>query len=253
MRTSLKKVVRKIRAWSGYTDKPDEDRTPYVINVTNTTTETVKNFEVLGALTYLYKPGWAGGSLTVNGVRISSGMGGEVSYQSLLGRSAILPFKAGRMYIMSLAGPKAQILQPFNVVVGNANGDEARRIVIPVISPMQMLDSLVEVQRGFCVDGYTKLVFSKILPSASFQFQLYPGEVIDSARDRALRQRRFWRIITAVFLVSLAANLYVAFNIATAGSMTAGYLMAASLAGLSLLTVFLQLYILKRVNDWQRV
>lgn len=156
---------------------------PYIINISNTANGAVDvaNFDVFGALQYQLAAGWAGGSLTLNGVTISSGLSG-VSYQQLLLQSSYNPFSVGKTYMMAVAGSNAQLIQPFTIVTGDANGNEAKKAMIPVLSPNQFLQNAIEFKQPYRIDGYTKLVFSKIFANAAFQIQFYPTDNINIAR-----------------------------------------------------------------------
>lgn len=156
---------------------------PYIINIDNTAVGAVNvaNFDIFGALKYLYSAGWANGVLTLNGVKISSGLS-NVTYQELLGQTAFNPFTVGKTYLMSTAGSAAQILQPFTVETGDANGNKASRAMIPALSPNQMLQTVLEYKQAYRIDNYTKLVFSNIFAGASMQIHFYPTDNINISR-----------------------------------------------------------------------
>lgn len=152
---------------------------PYILTVSNASNTSV-NVDVFGAYIYLNDAGFVGGSLTVNGVTISSNLS-NVTYYNLLNQSSVSPFTIGSTLISSVAPPSAQVLQPLTLTTQDANGNQAVKILTPTIDPYQNQNGVIELKQGFRVDGFTKLTFT-IFSLAAVQFQFYPSDNINIAR-----------------------------------------------------------------------
>jgi len=63
----------------------------------------------------------------------------------------------------------------------SGNGNQATKILTPVIDPYQQQSGVIELKQPFRIDGFTKLTFS-IFASTSIQFQFYPSDTINIAR-----------------------------------------------------------------------
>jgi hypothetical protein len=84
----------------------------------------------------------------------------------------------------TFSGPKgssAQITQPITLNTQDANGNQATKILTPVIDPYQQQSGVIELKQPFRIDGFTKLTFS-IYAASSVQFQFYPSDTINIAR-----------------------------------------------------------------------
>lgn len=158
---------------------------PYVINLVNASANNVSNFDIFGAYEYLNTGvgTWSGGSLTISGVTISSGLS-NVTYQFLLSQSQLSPFSIGRTQISVASGSSAQINQPVTVNTKDANGNAAQIALIPVTSPFQQQTNTLILDQMFRIDGGTKLTFT-VLASVSMSIYLYPQDNINIARGLA--------------------------------------------------------------------
>ena len=152
---------------------------PYIINVANASNAAV-TVDVFGAYVYLNNAGFSGGSLTVNNVTISSGLS-NVTYYNLLNQSSVSPFTVGSTLISSVAGTTSQVLQPLSLSTTDANGNQATKILTPVIDPYQQQSGVIDLKQPFRIDGFTKLTFT-IYASSTVQFQFYPSDTINIAR-----------------------------------------------------------------------
>jgi hypothetical protein len=152
---------------------------PYIITVSNASNAAV-TIDVFGAYIYLNNTGFSGGSLTVSNVTITSGLS-NVSYYNLLNQSSVSPFTIGSTLISSVNGTTSQVLQPLTLSTLDANGNQATKILTPVIDPYQQQSGVIELKQPFRIDGFTKLTFS-IYASSSVQFQFYPSDTINIAR-----------------------------------------------------------------------
>lgn len=152
---------------------------PYVINVTSTSGAAVSNFDILGSNSALgNSANWTNGSYVDGSITISSGMAG-VTYQEMLYQFQQKPFSVGLTYFQSATAN--QVTQPLQIVVKDANGNEAKRPMVPTIDPYQFQNGIVPIKQGYNVDGFTKMVISSILANATIQFQIYPSDKIDVA------------------------------------------------------------------------
>ena len=152
---------------------------PYILTVSNASNAAV-TVDVFGAYIYLNNAGFSGGSLTVSNVTISSGLS-NVTYYNLLNQSSVSPFTIGSTLISSVNGTTSQVLAPLTLSTLDANGNQATKILTPVIDPYQQQSGVIELKQPFRIDGFTKLTFS-IFASTSIQFQFYPSDTINIAR-----------------------------------------------------------------------
>ena len=152
---------------------------PYIITVSNASNAAV-SVDVFGAYIYLNNAGFSAGSLTVNNVTITSNLS-NTTYFNLLNQSSVSPFTIGSTLISSVNGTTSQVLQPITLTTQDANGNQAVKILTPVIDPYQQQSGVIELKQPFRIDGFTKLTFS-VFASSSVQFQFYPSDNINIAR-----------------------------------------------------------------------
>ena len=152
---------------------------PYIITVSNASASAV-SVDVFGAYIYLNNAGFSAGSLTVNNVTITSNLS-NVTYYNLLNQSAYSPFTIGSTLISAVNGTTSQVLQPITLTTQDANGNQAVKILTPVIDPYQNQSGVIDLKQPFRVDGFTKLTFT-IFAATSVQFQFYPSDTINVAR-----------------------------------------------------------------------
>lgn len=155
---------------------------PYIITVSNASNAAV-SVDVFGAYIYLNNAGFSNGSLTVNNVTITSNLS-NTTYFNLLNQSSVSPFTIGSTLISSVNGTTSQVLAPITLTTQDANGNQAVKILTPVIDPYQLQSGVIELKQAFRIDGFTKLTFS-IFASSSVQFQFYPADTINIARGLA--------------------------------------------------------------------
>lgn len=152
---------------------------PYILTVSNASNAAV-TIDVFGAYIYLNNAGFSAGSLTVSNVTITSNLS-NVTYYNLLNQSSFSPFTIGSTLISSVNGTASQVLQPITLTTQDANGNQAVKILTPVVDPYQNQSGIVDLKQPFRIDGFTKLTFS-IYASTSVQFQFYPSDTINVAR-----------------------------------------------------------------------
>lgn len=171
-------VGQNMRPANGGNNAPQSQ--PYIITISNASAASVSNFDVLGAFTYINNAGFSGGSLTVNGVTISSAIS-NVTYQQFLYQSMQQPFSVGLTYIESISGSSSQITQTFTLNTQDANGNQLLRTIVPTIDPYQQQSTIVAVKQLYSIDGFTKLTFSSVAASAVFRIHFYPASNINLA------------------------------------------------------------------------
>lgn len=152
---------------------------PYIITVSNASNAAV-TIDIFGAYIYLNNAGFSAGSLTVSNVTITSNLS-NVTYYNLLNQSSFSPFTIGSTLISSVNGVTSQVLQPITLTTQDANGNQAVKILTPVVDPYQNQSGIVDLKQPFRIDGFTKLTF-QIYASTSVQFQFYPSDNINVAR-----------------------------------------------------------------------
>jgi hypothetical protein len=152
---------------------------PYILTVSNASNAAV-TIDIFGAYIYLNNAGFTAGSLTVSNVTITSNLS-NVTYYNLLNQSSFSPFTIGSTLISSVNGTTSQVLQPITLTTQDANGNQAVKILTPVVDPYQNQSGIVDLKQPFRIDGFTKLTF-QIFASTSVQFQFYPSDTINVAR-----------------------------------------------------------------------
>jgi hypothetical protein len=155
---------------------------PYIITVSNASASAV-TIDVFGAYIYLNNAGFSNGTLTVSNVTLTSNLS-NVTYYNLLNQSSVSPFTIGSTLISSVNGQTTQVLQPITLSTFDANGNQAVKILTPVIDPYQQQSGVIELKQPYRIDGFTKLTFT-VFASTSVQFQFYPADTINIARGLA--------------------------------------------------------------------
>ena len=152
---------------------------PYILTVSNAS-NTALTVDLFGAYIYLNNAGFTNGTLITGGYVITSNLS-NVTYYNLLNQSSFSPFTIGSTLISSVNGAGAQVLQPITLTTQDANGNQAVKILTPVIDPYQNQSTVVELKQPFRIDGFTKLSF-QLFNQTSVQFQFYPSDTINIAR-----------------------------------------------------------------------
>lgn len=149
---------------------------PFVINISNSTTDDVSSVVFLDA-------NLAGNSTAPafgNNAAITITMDGAITYAEMLQDIKSSPFKVGEMHIQS-----ANASQPFKTLTlsqRELNGHTSTIPINPRLDPMQNQSGVSIVRTKFAVNAFTK-ISTTILASASVTFSLYPMEQIDVARS----------------------------------------------------------------------
>jgi len=153
---------------------------PLILTISNNSDTAISNLDVLGADTYIGNAGFTDGSLTNNGVTISSGMS-EMNYEQFLNQCMQQPFSVSLIIIESIFGSTSQISQTFTLKTQDANGNQVVRSIEPTIDPYQQESTIVTVKQNFSIDAFTKLNFSIVNGSTVFRIHFYPSSIINLA------------------------------------------------------------------------
>lgn len=156
---------------------------PYIISITNTGSA-VPNFDVLGSFEKLGSATFANGNLVSGNVTISSGVP-SINYQQMLYQFQVTPFSIGLTYIQSTNA--SQLLEVISVNTRDSNGNLAQKPLIPIIDPYQQQTTVLAMRQAYRIDGFTKLIISNVLASATVKLYLYPSDNINIARSLAGR------------------------------------------------------------------
>lgn len=156
---------------------------PYIITVSNASGVAVSNFDVLGAYIYLQSTGFSGGSLTLNGVTISSAIS-NVTYQQFLYQTTNNPFTVGLTYIEAITN-NSQVTSVLTLNTQDANGNQALKPLVPTIDPYQFQSGTIAMKQMYRIDGYTRLTIATVQPNAVFRMHFYPTDNINLARGLA--------------------------------------------------------------------
>ena len=160
--------------------KKDHLFQPFILTISNNSDTAISNLDVLGAHTYIGNAGFTDGSLTINGVTISSGIS-EMNYEQFLYQCMQQPFSVGLSFIESVFGSTSQIIQTFTLNTQDANGNLVVRSIEPSFDPYHQDSTIVAVKHQFSIDAFTKLNFSTVNASAVFRIHFYPTSIINLA------------------------------------------------------------------------
>jgi hypothetical protein len=153
---------------------------PFILTISNKSDTAISNLDVLGADTFIGNAGFTDGSLTNNGVTISSGMS-EMNYEQFLYQCMQQPFSVSLTLIESIMGSNSQISKPFTLNTQDVNGNHVVRSIEPTFDPYQQESTIVVVKQNFSIDAFTKLNFSIVNGSTVFRIHFYPSSIINLA------------------------------------------------------------------------
>jgi hypothetical protein len=157
---------------------------PYILNVQNTNTSTaISNVTILGAYSFIGQSAPAYGNST--GISITMGIA-NITYTEFLYQSMNKPFSVGLTYLSSSTAN--QVLETFTITQKDVNGNVASKVLTPTIDPYQFQDNKVAFKFEYRIDGFTSMIISSVLASATLKVYFYPSETV--ATSRALAGRR---------------------------------------------------------------
>jgi len=156
---------------------------PYIVNVANTTGAAIQNVTILGAYSFIGTAAPAYGNTA--GISISMGIA-NITYTEFLYQSMNKPFTVGLTYLQSATS--SQVLETITVTQKDVNGNVASKVLTPTIDPYQYQTDKVAFKFEYRIDGFTNLVISSILATATLKIYFYPSETV--AISRALAGRK---------------------------------------------------------------
>ena len=157
---------------------------PYIVSITNTNTTTNSTpVTILGAYSNLALTSPSFGNYLA--ISITMGISG-ITYTEFLYQSMNKPFQVGLTYLQS--SNTSQVLETITIVNKDVNGNESQKVLIPTIDPYQNQSTVIALKFAYKVDGFTSLIVSKILASATAKVYLYPSETASPSRALAGRK-----------------------------------------------------------------
>ena len=155
---------------------------PYIVNIENTTTNDISNVTIMGAYSNIGSAAPAFNNTA--GISITMGIP-NVTYSQFLWQSQANPFSVGVTYATSTSDQ--QVLETWQIVTGDANGNSASKVIVPVIDPYQQQTNRVAVNYQFSMDGFTSIVIARIYARSGSQngnlkVYFYPTETIKPGR-----------------------------------------------------------------------
>ena len=178
--------------YSGYDDEFDNadggmdsapTSQPYIVSIKNTNTATAFPVTILGAYTNI---GATSPNFNNNGaISISMGIAG-ITYSEFLYQSMNKPFQCGLTYFQSATAN--QVLETITIVNKDINGNESQKVLVPTIDPYQQQSTIIALKFAYKVDGFTSLVISSVLASATAKIYFYPSETASPSRALAGRK-----------------------------------------------------------------
>jgi len=165
----------------GSTDAPTSQ--PYILNIQNTTAANISNVTILGAYSFIGTgaPGYG----NTAGISIAMGIA-NITYTEFLYQSMNKPFTVGLTYMSSANA--SQVLETMSITQKDVNGNVATKVLTPTIDPYQYQNDKVAFKFEYRIDGFTNIVISRILASATLTLYFYPSETV--AISRALAGRK---------------------------------------------------------------
>lgn len=159
------------------TDSSAPTSQPYIVVIRNTNTATAFPATILGAYTTLAytSPNYQNSAA----LSITMGISG-VTYGEFLYQSMNKPFVVGLTYLQSSTAN--QVLETLTLIQKDVNGNESQKTLVPTIDPYQQQSTIIAVKFTYKIDGFTAIVVSSILASATAKIYFYPAETSSIAR-----------------------------------------------------------------------
>jgi hypothetical protein len=156
---------------------------PYIVNVANTTASAIQNVTILGAFSFIGTAAPAYGN--TSGISITMGIA-NITYTEFLYQSMNKPFTVGLTYLQSATS--SQVLETITVTQKDVNGNVASKVLTPTIDPYQFQTDKVAFKFEYRIDGFTNLIISSILATATLKIYFYPSETVSVSRALAGRK-----------------------------------------------------------------
>lgn len=152
---------------------------PIIVEFTNNASETV-SLSIFDAFKNASK--LANGNFITNyglNIKISVVDAGAVTYGVLLQSLKTQNYTFGSVYIQS--ANSNQLSKTIQVTQKDSFGNTKTDVIFPKLDPNQGVDTVLIVDSGFYVDGYTKLTID-LLGDTTLNLSLYPSEMLDSSK-----------------------------------------------------------------------
>ncbi len=147
---------------------------PFIITIDNPTSAEIFDVDVLGAFKYLGSDHWKNdNTLCVETVEISSK--DDVSHRQFLMQTMLNPIPFERFFIKSENAK--QFREPIIFSIMDVYGCKMENTINPFWyrTPYDTDSTIIEVRTPFVVDGFTSLIYRKILPNTKIEMTLYPA------------------------------------------------------------------------------
>ena len=151
----------------GEEEKKEKVSEPYIIQISNSFVEARTNVDIFDSFTNRTLSNF-GQNSTITTTSTISG----VTYIELLAQSESQPFYVGRTMIISTTA--LQLDQSVAVTHRDAAGERRDHVFMPTVDPYQNQSDRIIDDYTYLIDGYTRLRFSTIRPSATVTIRLYP-------------------------------------------------------------------------------
>lgn len=157
---------------------------PYIVSIKNTNTTTASTpVTILGAYTNLSYTAPSYNNYAA--ISITMGISG-ITYGEFLYQSMNKPFMVGLTYFQSATAN--QVLETITIIMKDVNGNESQKVLVPTIDPYQQQSTIIALKFAYRVDGFTSLVISSVLASATAKIYFYPSETASPSRALAGRK-----------------------------------------------------------------
>jgi hypothetical protein len=150
---------------------------PYIVVIANTNTATAFPVTILGAYATLAftSPNYQNSAA----ISITMGISG-ITYGQFLYQSMNKPFVVGLTYLQS--STTNQVLETLTLIQQDVNGNESQKTLVPTIDPYQQQSTIIAVKFSYKIDGFTSVVLSRLLASATAKIYFYPAETSSISR-----------------------------------------------------------------------
>jgi len=150
---------------------------PYIITISNTTTNSVASNVIGKAFANIT----AAGNGINAGVTYTMGISGT-TYVEFLYQQLNKPFIVGLTYVD--ASSQAQALKTLQLKVRDTNGNVQERTIVPTVDPYQQQTDILAIRQSWRWDGFTSIAVD-LNASASATFYFYPSENVNLTRGLA--------------------------------------------------------------------
>jgi len=154
---------------------------PYIVSVANASTAAIANVTLLGAYSVLGVSNFGNNT----NITITMGISG-INYQEFLYQSMNKPFSVGLTYMQSTT--TNQVLETLTVTQKDVNGNISSKVLVPTIDPYQQQTNIVAFKFEYRIDGFTSIIISSMIASATLKIYFYPSETVSTSRALAGRK-----------------------------------------------------------------